>query len=354
MQGVIPPIEYQTLEQQIESLERQFSLEVMSAVLLFISGIFLYRRATSPEEEMAKRTWKWGIMLLVLVVLTASSLLLQSSYLNDSYLESISSSSASLQGRAVQKQQQRQIRAVPPLNVNDQLPQVGDTVSNFRSPETLPSSDAITLVTQLSCQPHSRLEIMQSLVREWNGPASVTIFIQSPDEVEMVTTLYDNDAVLQKHVALHLVYMNNTAVKTDPDFIQFGVVAIYPVNKLRNVALEQVKSDWVLYLDCDFKVFPRKHDILQRMVAAELVQRANNNEKIKKELLVFVLPAFDEFMAKPTTKSELLKTHEHYKAQRGKDLPYFAQNRCPWCHGGTNYPKWLTSNESYKVDYTLQ
>jgi hypothetical protein len=227
---------------------------------------------------------------------------------------------------------------------------VGGIVLNFRSPQHQPSPDAVTLITQLSCEPHDRLQVMQSLVSRWDGPASVAVFIMSPDEVEAVATLYDSDPILQKHLALHLVYMDNSTL-ANPIFLEYGIQSVYPVNKLRNVALANALSDWVLYVDVDFIVMPNRHDQVQPMILQELSSR--KDKTVPESKLVFALPAFelspDE--TSPSNKTELKRMYE----DNGSSLRVFA-SKCKRCHGGTNYTKWLSAegDQSYVVSYVYR
>jgi hypothetical protein len=234
------------------------------------------------------------------------------------------------------------------------LPEVkGDIVHNFRFPKQRHSPDAVTLITQLSCRPHARLQVMQSLVSQWDGPASVAVFIMSPDEVEAVATLYDSDPIMQKHVALHLVYMDNSTL-ANPMYKEYGVPTIYPVNKLRNTALVNALSDWVLYVDCDFTIVPNRHDQVQPMIAHELSSR--KDKTVPESKLVFVLPAFelspDE--TPPTNKVDLFRMY----ADKDSTMQFFAKKRCPPCHGATLYDKFFAPERategSYMVPYALK
>jgi hypothetical protein len=369
MQG-IHENDAESLEKQLENLKSQLSLEILWVVILLcFSAPLIVERALQKLQHVneqdiiqgSRRYCKMGIILLP-CLLWCSTLLLtsQSTYLNTHYLKAISYEAPKPilptgrpRNENSNERQTTDLRNtdvtntdVTNIDVTTLLPQVGATVINFRSPKQQPSPDAVTLITQLDL---SRLPIMQSLIKTWDGPASVAVFLTSHQQTLQVATLYDSDPTLQKHVALHLVYMSNETL-ADPRFVEYGVGAIYPINYLRTTALTHAQSDWVLHLDCDFVVMPQRHEQVQAMVHKEIATTIRDNRLLQKEKLVLVLPAFKmaptERLDIPTNRQELIRLYHDPQSTLDKFSPFF--------HDGTDYTKWLEPKRtlSYVVPFT--
>jgi hypothetical protein len=216
-------------------------------------------------------------------------------------------------------------------------------VHNFRRATRAPASDDVTLYTQLSVRPHGRLGVMRALVRRWNGPASVTVYIMDTAEVDVVAALYDKDEMLRTHLSLHLVFMR-PSLRTDKTFLRYGIQMVYPINVLRNVAIVNAKSDWLCHVDADFSLTPGDHAFYRRAVAAEVALGALPLRT------AFVLPAFEMHpreLPGPRSKRKLRSMYE----DKNSTMSSFAEALCPNCHGATNYRRFFRAKRSYTVAY---
>jgi hypothetical protein len=249
-----------------------------------------------------------------------------------------------------------------------------EIVVNYRNASRTPEKDQVSIITQLSCTPHGRLLVMQKLMRKWNGPASVAVFIMNDGDKASVTELYDNDPLLRKHVSLHLVYMSDTT-RTHPLMDRYGIQMVYPINTLRNVAWDNVRTDWILHVDVDFTLHPPNESYYTRRVRYERghgAPKTNKKEIDLPEKTVFVIAAFEidpdelrdgSIMKKLDVPMKNEDIHEKSKAKHALSRMYadrrktnstlqiFAQNLCTSCHEYTWYDKWFSTAISYGIEY---
>ncbi len=106
----------------------------------------------------------------------------------------------------------------------------------------LPAADSplgatdVTLVAQLSMD---RLHMIELLCQRWNGSLSLALYL-SDAETQQLVSFVRGSSVLRdrRNVGYHVVYREG------------GL--LYPVNALRNVALEAVRTPFVFLSDADF------------------------------------------------------------------------------------------------------
>lgn len=134
-----------------------------------------------------------------------------------------------------------------------------ETIVHFyRSAAYKAAPTDISLCAVSACDSVTRLQTLQTLLQQWQGPASVALYITHDNEVEHITRLYDEDPVLQRFVSLHLLFMPSVVHQSDL-YGQYGVDAVFPVNSLRNLATRNTMTDLVLHVEPDFLLFPSHH-----------------------------------------------------------------------------------------------
>ncbi|XP_076311862.1 xylosyl- and glucuronyltransferase LARGE2s-like isoform X2 [Tachypleus tridentatus] len=185
-----------------------------------------------------------------------------------------------------------------------------------------PSSDGndVTLVAQLSMD---RLQMVEALCKHWEGPISLALYM-SDSEVQQFLgyTLSSEILRVRKNVGYHIVYRDGP---------------FYPINLLRNVALQQVTTPFVFLTDVDFLPMFGLYEYLKKSVISMGL------ETFKKALIV---PAFETQryrLSFPKSKAELLSmldmgtlfTFRYHVWTRG--------------HAPTNYAKWRTATTPYRV-----
>jgi len=179
----------------------------------------------------------------------------------------------------------------------------------------------VTLVAQLSVD---RLHMLEQIVNHWKGPISFALYLTDPESQTFVE-FYDSSDLLKSRcdVGYHIVFKEG----------QF-----YPVNYLRNIALDQAPTEYVFLSDIDF---------LPSYGISTTLQDSIRIMNIKDLRRVLIVPAFESQRYKstgfPETKAELVK-----KLDLG-ELFTFRFHDWPSGHAATNFIKWRTSTTPYSV-----
>ena len=182
------------------------------------------------------------------------------------------------------------------------------------------SDNDVTLVAQLSMD---RLQMLEPLCEHWSGPLSITLYA-SDSEVQQFIEFYSSSSLKDyKRLGLHVVYKSSTN--------------FYPINYLRNVALNNVNTPYVFLSDIDFIPMEGAYDYL-----LEAVKVLGTN------LRALIVPAFETLFYKfthPTNKEELLEM-----LQDGRVSTFRSQ---VWTqgHAPTNFNHWMKATVPYKVKW---
>lgn len=104
--------------------------------------------------------------------------------------------------------------------------------------EPSPEGNDVTLVAQLSMD---RLQMVEALCQHWEGPISLALFM-SDSEVQQFLGYAQTSEILRerKNIGYHIVYRDGP---------------FYPINHLRNVALQQVNMISIRVPSWDFHDF---------------------------------------------------------------------------------------------------
>ncbi|XP_020899478.1 LARGE xylosyl- and glucuronyltransferase 2 [Exaiptasia diaphana] len=180
----------------------------------------------------------------------------------------------------------------------------------------------VTLVAQLSMD---RLQMVEALCRNWAGPISLAMYM-SDSEAQQFLNYALNSPLLKSrnNVGYHIVFKEG----------QF-----YPVNYLRNVALENTRTPYVFLTDIDFLPMPDMDTYIRQML------KSSNTPNTKK---AYVVPAFETPRYKlnfPRTKPELLSQWDL------GNVFTFRSNEWSKGHAPTNYAKWRTATTPYTVQW---
>eukprot|EP01116_Phalansterium_solitarium_P003487 TRINITY_DN14317_c0_g1_i1.p1 TRINITY_DN14317_c0_g1~~TRINITY_DN14317_c0_g1_i1.p1 ORF type:complete len:485 (+),score=-78.83 TRINITY_DN14317_c0_g1_i1:66-1520(+) len=177
-----------------------------------------------------------------------------------------------------------------------------------------------SIATHLSVE---RIPALLPMISNWNADVSVAFYVRSQEE-------YD-----KAHSSLQ--GFTNVIIST---FWQqpFEVLdTIYPVNILRNVAVDQISTAAFVMLDVDFVPHPDLHRFLTVRLQETLSAPRN-------ECFAWVIPAFimgaGLGAGLPANPSAILS--------RSDVVPCYI--RCPDCHLGTDYTRWFASNASFQLD----
>ena len=187
----------------------------------------------------------------------------------------------------------------------------------------------VTLVTHITFDRVSRLPLLLSY---WTGPVSVAIYTADEEIEELYNAL--NSSVMisergKKNLAVHVVF-NHTSV--------------YPVNYLRNAALDYVTTPFVLLHDADF---------LPNFDCYSGIKKAiDENDMINNKKTALVLPAF-ETVEQEVSLTALKSKQELLSLIRTKKVRQFHIKVCAKAHSPTMYNKWNNTDKPYKVEYSL-
>ena len=131
------------------------------------------------------------------------------------------------------------------------------------------------------------------IASRWDGHISVAVYIEESNKTEnansettdtikdIINFLESHNDLFQSKVGCHLV-----VDRRDKNGLQ---ESFYPHNLLRNIAVENAMTDYVLHLDVDFVPSENAHDTL-----VEHIQRFDAERQSTQAL---VLPAFEYSLA---------------------------------------------------------
>jgi len=185
------------------------------------------------------------------------------------------------------------------------------------------AENSVTLVAQMSLD---RLPMLEQILSHWSGPVSLALYL-SDQESQVFLDHHAQSQVLTSRcdVGYHLVFKEGKH---------------YPVNFLRNLAMDQARTKYVFLSDVDFLPSLGSYSALQSSVRALLSDHPSR---------LLVVPAFEttsytnlEF---PSTKAQLVK-----RLDLGEILT-FRSREWPAGHRATNYPFWRSSTTPYTVTW---
>ena len=186
----------------------------------------------------------------------------------------------------------------------------------------VPNATDVSWVTQLT---PDRLNLFKQMLQRWQGPASVTLYVH--DLATALKLIHPLRARVDFHVVLADLHPGR----------------LYPVNTLRNVAINKCRSHWMALVDADFIPNRDLYAQLQAHVLG-LPPGAGDRE-------VYVLPAFQLQRHRgnttvPQTKQELLAMGDKVSQvhpEKGRDV----------AHSPTDYARWRTATEPYEVRFRM-
>eukprot|EP01135_Chromosphaera_perkinsii_P011381 Nk52_evm26s2391 gene=Nk52_evmTU26s2391 len=205
----------------------------------------------------------------------------------------------------------------------------------------------VTLVTQV---PSSNFVHVSIIMKLWKGPMSVAVFVEDISELEQQIHMLQCFEDVRKYLNIHLVFQNTEQYKSYLTLLPKKTVRIncdhkesfkfssavremsehrFAINTLRNVALGEVKTDFVFPLNGDVLPSPRLRELFleyakrenlfelyendfmtprmyDRMGVVPLnlpVSRSDMSNKDAKKKRAYVVPAFETVTLNPTTNS---------------------------------------------------
>ncbi|XP_065197439.1 xylosyl- and glucuronyltransferase LARGE1-like [Sycon ciliatum] len=192
---------------------------------------------------------------------------------------------------------------------------------NYEWPEF--ESNDVTLVTQLSMD---RLQVLEALCDHWKGPMSLALFLSDSEAQQFLKYARESDVISSRtNIGFHIVYKAG---------------GFYPVNYLRNVALNQVKQPYAFLSDIDFLPMYDMYAYIKTTLS-----KFETSSRSRKALVV---PAFETLLYRmpfPKSKASLIQMLDD------KKVFTFRFHVWPRGHAATDFDKWRTSTAPYKVKW---
>jgi len=109
----------------------------------------------------------------------------------------------------------------------------------------VPTDGTITLTAQCD---KSRMDRIGQMAEMWNGPISLAVLVQSSEVSEVHERIFNMDDHIKNTVSFHVM-------EADKKW------KFYPINAMRNLALENAKTEFVLVIDIDENIMPMKQHL---------------------------------------------------------------------------------------------
>ncbi|KNC82478.1 hypothetical protein SARC_05230 [Sphaeroforma arctica JP610] len=215
------------------------------------------------------------------------------------------------------------------------------------------NDDTITLSTQGTW---SRIGNIVTLAQRWQGPISFALFFEKNDgsnAIELLDKFIADNEYVAQYVDFHLVW------RDDHRDIDEG--AFYPINLLRNIALQPVKSSHVFIIDADIIPNAGHTRYIQWVADAEGSAAVQNKDKSAScpGLQAFIPPAVEMdadslsrmYASGNSPRADTLLTKSQvvqglFKGQVRPMHQYFGPAYLP-----TNHYSWMSSEETTELTY---
>lgn len=232
--------------------------------------------------------------------------------------------SSDLETRAITNEQCAKFEHAAYLKRRTHLYYLGD--GGVIGENVSPDPYEVSLLTQLTLD---RLGVLERFLGMWEGPATVVFHLTDAEAMELYYKVQDSKVLRsRKSVTYHVVYKRQ----------------IYnPINYLRNVALNNSHSPYLLFVDVDL--------IPNLGIYSSLKTLIKNYMNQGNKTTILIVPAFQMFTdlgdATPRNKSQLLKfmpnkTIVGYGMERSWNLG----------HKPTNYGRWTSAQKPYQAIFS--
>lgn len=215
--------------------------------------------------------------------------------------------------------------------------------------------DAVTLVTQFSI---SRLARFERTLAAWDGPISLTVYLTDETDIAALELYLLDETKLAAYRGLAL-----TIVKPDYSVTEAALLERlrYPINKLRNFALNLAPTPYVVVTDADFLPSPDMHALLSSrgVPLIRLPSTASSSPTLRRTAVVvsaFVLsPNTTLYPSTPFLLSQALSSHPplasltDLNAGHGPSLPSLLFHHSSSPSRNSTNPSW-----SYEICYEPQ
>jgi len=232
-----------------------------------------------------------------------------------------------------------------------------------RDESQLESNREIAIATQGTLD---RIEMhLDRLARCWQGPMSVAVLVENAKELERARAVVRRSRAIQQWVDLHVVQRRGHT-RGDP-------TAFYPINMLRNVAMQHVKTRWVFVLDIDLlpnacmSMYVGWVEVMEEVVPLQAGRSEHQHGDASSiasgcpGLLAFIPPALEltreDMSDLPVSPDEAFEQCEFLSKAQALECVYQGTLRpmhmyYPPAYIPTNYSRWISSNSWFEIPYS--
>ena len=172
------------------------------------------------------------------------------------------------------------------------------------------------------------IPMLEPTCRHWEGPMSIAVFTNDSEVSDLLHLISSSPIIRSRqNIGYHIVYKEGM---------------FYPINPLRDVALENVRTTYVFLNDMDFLPSFRLYPYLKQTVS-----------KFDLSKTVLVVPAFETFKDPKTFPFPRNKSALVAMAARN-EVFQFHRNNYPRGHAATDYPTWKSATKPYKIKWQPQ
>lgn len=185
----------------------------------------------------------------------------------------------------------------------------------------------VSIVVHLSLD---RIRALDELASHWEGPMSAAIYLGETDIQLFLDSIENSESLSKrKNIGYHLVFRDHG----------FN----YPINRLRNIALNNSVTSYVFMTDVDF--LPT-FGLYGQLLSVIRNMNMNSNSGSSLQDVALVVPAFESKEYKlefPGSKRELIKQLDLGMVTR------FRESLWPQGQAATDYDKWKVSTQPYEI-----
>eukprot|EP01137_Pigoraptor_chileana_P011739 Opistho-2@63135 len=191
------------------------------------------------------------------------------------------------------------------------------------------------------------------LVTVWKGPVSIAVLLEGDEEQKFVAYM-SKHKILRMWVDVHLVERHG--------HLRDDKGAFYPINALRNVALDNARTEWILVSDLDVMPNARMSIFLRSILKAESSYASLQKQDDSRcpGLVAYIPPAVElplnvnYNISRSGMKSGVFYSKEDATTslKSGQMRPmhtYFSLAYMP-----TRYGQWMEAKDIYEVPYSVR
>jgi glycosyltransferase-like protein LARGE len=211
-------------------------------------------------------------------------------------------------------------------------------------PARAPPAAPVTLVTQ--CSP-DRLPRLAAAIEAWRGPVSAAIYVDAPAgsaaaaqaEADFRAALRHLSLELASQLTVSLLYQHPPPLDAAPGSAE-EYATLYPINALRNLAVDSASTDLVFLLDTDF--------VPSAGLLTELTRcRQPLLHALSTTRTAAVVPAFEVDPAHPLPHAQASLAS---LAGRAAASPFHV-GHFPRGHGPTDAKRWMSADQPYQIQF---